>query len=159
MNHQRDFEEKYDTEALMIAENAAWRWSLRPTQCTLGAGLIAARSPLTALGAMTSESALLFAEITALAEQVTRVLLTPDKFNHLSLMMIDPHLHFHFVPRYASERISYDQTFVDSGWPGFPALGVSQGGANLLSALLSDLRSCVATLPKALLAHEASGSG
>ncbi|EJN13534.1 hypothetical protein PMI42_03107 [Bradyrhizobium sp. YR681] len=140
MSEQEAFEVKYSTAALTIAENKAWRWSARPAQCTLGAALIASRRPLTSLGAMTAEDALLFGEIVALAERVTRTILAPDKFNCLALMMIDSHLHFHFIPRYAGSRTAYGLIFADGGWPGFPDLTAKQGEASQLSGMLAALR-------------------
>jgi len=39
------------------------------------------------------------------------------------LMMVDPDVHFHVIPRYP-EPVSFDGlAFADSGWPGPPALG------------------------------------
>ena len=38
------------------------------------------------------------------------------------LMMVDPHVHFHIIPRYAGERSSTAATFADTGWPGPPDL-------------------------------------
>jgi diadenosine tetraphosphate (Ap4A) HIT family hydrolase len=34
--------------------------------------------------------------------------------------MVDPHVHFHVFPRYASERTVCGLTLVDSGWPKAP---------------------------------------
>jgi diadenosine tetraphosphate (Ap4A) HIT family hydrolase len=35
-------------------------------------------------------------------------------------MMVDRHVHFHVIPRYAGERSFDVTTFTDSGWPGPP---------------------------------------
>ena len=38
------------------------------------------------------------------------------------LMMVDPHVHFHVIPRYEGPRTFAGLEFVDAGWPGPPDL-------------------------------------
>ena len=50
------------------------------------------------------------------------------KFNYLMLMMVDPHVHFHVIPRYKGSREwpkgeASAREFVDVGWPKAPDLG------------------------------------
>jgi diadenosine tetraphosphate (Ap4A) HIT family hydrolase len=37
-------------------------------------------------------------------------------------MMVDPHVHFHDIPRYQGERSGCGVTVSDAGWPRAPAL-------------------------------------
>ena len=37
-------------------------------------------------------------------------------------MMVDPHVHFHVIPRYATSVVFDNINFADSGWPGLPDL-------------------------------------
>ena len=39
------------------------------------------------------------------------------------LMMVDPHVHFHVIPRYEGAREWGGREFVDVGWPKVPDLG------------------------------------
>jgi diadenosine tetraphosphate (Ap4A) HIT family hydrolase len=48
-----------------------------------------------------------------------------DKLNYLMLMMVDPHVHFHVLPRYQESRRLLSVEFADPGWPGPPQLGHS----------------------------------
>ena len=61
-------------------------------------------------------------------EKVSKNFRPWDKINYLMLMMVDPNVHFHVLPRYADQQefdgVSYD----DSGWPGQPDLA---GGPKL----------------------------
>ena len=41
------------------------------------------------------------------------------------LMMVDPHVHFHVIPRYASQRDFLGLSFVDQDWPKPPDLSRS----------------------------------
>ena len=40
-------------------------------------------------------------------------------------MMFDPHVHFHVIPRYASQRDFLGLSFVDQDWPKPPDLSRS----------------------------------
>ena len=46
-----------------------------------------------------------------------------EKINYLMLMMVDPHVHFHVIPRYEGERSACGVGVEDKGWPKVPALG------------------------------------
>jgi diadenosine tetraphosphate (Ap4A) HIT family hydrolase len=39
------------------------------------------------------------------------------------LMMVDPNVHFHVIPRYSELREWNGVPFPDAGWPGPPLLG------------------------------------
>jgi diadenosine tetraphosphate (Ap4A) HIT family hydrolase len=45
-----------------------------------------------------------------------------ERINYLMLMMVDPDVHFHVLPRYSQQRELAGQLFPDTGWPGPPAL-------------------------------------
>ena len=45
-----------------------------------------------------------------------------ERINYLMLMMVDPDVHFHVIPRYSTPRELAGQVFNDAGWPGPPAL-------------------------------------
>jgi len=66
--------------------------------------------------------------------------------NYLMLMMVDPDVHFHVIPRYASVRQHAGVQYADAGWPGPPQLEpavVPEPQAR--AALLEMLRSAWAT--------------
>jgi diadenosine tetraphosphate (Ap4A) HIT family hydrolase len=43
-----------------------------------------------------------------------------DKINYLMLMMVDPQVHFHVIPRYATPRSACGVEFIDPTWPTAP---------------------------------------
>jgi diadenosine tetraphosphate (Ap4A) HIT family hydrolase len=55
-------------------------------------------------------------------ETLLRHTVAYDRINYLMLMMVDPDVHFHVVPRYEGAREHGCHSFVDAGWPGPPAL-------------------------------------
>jgi diadenosine tetraphosphate (Ap4A) HIT family hydrolase len=61
------------------------------------------------------------------------------------LMMVDPNVHFHVIPRYSDPREWNGIAFPDAGWPGPPELGnaVKLSGEQL-AALAEELSSTFA---------------
>lgn len=117
-----EFIAKFRVSELRVLELQYWSWSIRPAQCTLGAGILSLNRFCTSLGGITKEES---SEFGAIAERIERALTAvfhPDKFNFVMLMMVDAHLHFHVIPRYATPRDFFNVRWIDSGWPGFPAL-------------------------------------
>ncbi len=45
-----------------------------------------------------------------------------NKINYLMLMMVDPDVHFHVLPRYEEAQEFGGTTYPDPGWPGAPEL-------------------------------------
>lgn len=62
-----------------------------------------------------------------------RAAINYDKLDTLMLMMVDPHVHFHIIPRYRGTRSFAVLTLTDHGWPGPPDL---QSAVELDSAAL-----------------------
>jgi diadenosine tetraphosphate (Ap4A) HIT family hydrolase len=44
------------------------------------------------------------------------------KLNYLMLMMMDPHVHWHVIPRYEGTRELRGVAITDGGWPRLPQL-------------------------------------
>jgi len=114
---------KFGYPHTLVAETAHWAVLVRPQQVTLGSLVLACREPATAFGQV-SEAA--FADLRAAVAGVEAVLsgfVSYEKINHLMLMMVDPDVHFHVIPRYQGARRFDGVEFPDAGWPGPPALG------------------------------------
>ena len=64
-----------------------------------------------------------------------------DKINYLLLMMVDRHLHFHVIPRYAETRSFAGVEWPDPAWPkGPPALDQAAGGKEGVKAVITKLQ-------------------
>ena len=63
-----------------------------------------------------------------------------EKINYLMLMMVDPNVHFHVIPRYEGGREWQGREFVDVGWPKVPDLGhaVALEGESWPAAVCAD---------------------
>ncbi len=107
----------------LIAEYRHWVVLLRPAQPTLGSLVLAAKSEVLSFAELTPEA---FAELQQAVADIERALgaaIRFEKINYVMLMMVDPHVHFHVVPRYEGEREACGVRVEDKGWPKVPALG------------------------------------
>ncbi|HWH18747.1 MAG TPA: HIT family protein [Allosphingosinicella sp.] len=114
---------RFGYPATLIAQYEHWLVLLRPAQPTLGSLVLAARSEAEAFAALPAPA---FAELSsAIAdiEHALRVAVDYRKINYLMLMMVDPHVHFHVIPRYDGVREALGLRVADAGWPKTPALG------------------------------------
>lgn len=108
--------------ATLIADYAHWLVLLRPAQPTLGSLVLAAKGEATAFSDLDPAA---FAELRTAVQDIERVLheaVHYAKINYLMLMMADPHVHLHVLPRYEGERSARGVTVTDAGWPKAPAL-------------------------------------
>jgi len=96
---------------------------LRPTQVTLGSLVLAAKSDATAYGALPRSAFAEQADAVALVERALAKFTRYERINYLMLMMVDPNVHFHVIPRYSEARSWNGMEFPDAGWPGPPQLG------------------------------------
>lgn len=113
---------KFGYPATLLHDSASWCVLLRPQQVTLGALVLAAKSEATALSQLPPAA---FAELAAVSRTIEQSLArfrSFDKINYLALMMVDPHVHFHVLPRYAAAQEFGGVAFPDPGWPGVPDL-------------------------------------
>ena len=115
--------EKFGFPATLIAELEHWVVLLRPAQPTLGALVLAAKSDATAFGDLSAAAHAELKVATSAIEAALGKAVGYSKINYLMLMMVDPHVHFHVLPRYDGERSGAGLTVADAGWPGQPDLG------------------------------------
>lgn len=114
---------RFGYPATLLADYEHWVILLRAAQPTLGSLVLAAKGEAEAFSELSPGA---FAELgmaVADIEATLRKAIDYSKINYLMLMMVDPHVHFHVIPRYEGEREKMGLRFVDSGWPKAPALG------------------------------------
>ena len=135
--------EKFGWPATLIREFDHWVVLARPAQPTLGSLVLAAKSDATAFGDLPSEAHAELKQVTAAIEAALATAVGYARLNYLMLMMVDPHVHFHVIPRYEGAREWGGREFVDVGWPKVPDLAhaVALEGADL-AALTEWLKAC-----------------
>jgi diadenosine tetraphosphate (Ap4A) HIT family hydrolase len=115
-----DIFDKFGGEASRWHANEHWVVQVRPKQPTLGSSVLIARRHAESLAGLSAPEAAAFAEATTALETRLRGTFSCDKINYLLLMMVDRHLHFHVIPRYASARSFAGISWPDPAWPKGP---------------------------------------
>ena len=134
MLNQTEF--RFGYPETLIREYQHWVVLLREQQVTLGSLVLCAKSEATAFSALPFGA---FIEMRTVVRDVERVLHAAfkyEKINYLMLMMVDPNVHFHVLPRYAEERSACGLTISDLGWPGAPKLDESRNLSSMERAAL-----------------------
>ncbi|MBA3754896.1 MAG: HIT family protein [Nitrosomonas sp.] len=114
---------KFGAPQTIIRQYQYWSVLLRPAQVTLGALVLAAHEPVQAFSWLSPASFAELHTVTGHMESVLAKAFQYDKINYLMLMMVDPDVHFHVLPRYAQPKQFADMEFIDAGWPAMPNLG------------------------------------
>lgn len=135
-----DFEEKFRLPELVIAETEYWRWSVRPIQSTIGAGILSAKRPVEAFSEMTENESADLGTMIKIIEDTLKTTFGYKRINYLMLMMVDFHVHFHVIPRYDHDIEFSDITWKDKGWPTPPILDAESVSDNVLFAVRDELR-------------------
>ncbi|WP_342708015.1 HIT family protein [Nitrosomonas marina] len=134
---------KFGAPQTVIHSFRYWSVMLRPAQVTLGALVLAAHEPARAFSELSPAS---FAELHETVNQIEGALTRAfqyDKINYLMLMMVDPDVHFHVIPRYAQPSQFADMEFIDSGWPAAPNLGkVNETGERTNQLIIERIKTC-----------------
>jgi diadenosine tetraphosphate (Ap4A) HIT family hydrolase len=113
---------KFGYPGSLIREYEHWVVLLRPAQVTVGSLVLAAKGEATAFGHLPPGS---HAELATVTKEIEATLLAEigyEKINYLMLMMVDPHVHFHVLPRYSGIKTLAGMDLSDAGWPGQPDL-------------------------------------
>ncbi len=133
--------EKFGYPATQVRDFEHWVVLLRPVQVTLGSLILAAKGEATAFGSIEPDAA---RELQAVARQVEATLSAAfgyERLNYLMLMMVDPHVHFHVIPRYSRPVRFQSSEYPDPAWPKAPDVSARLAMADeVFDALLADLR-------------------
>jgi diadenosine tetraphosphate (Ap4A) HIT family hydrolase len=132
---------KFGHPATLVHSYRHWCVLVRPAQATLGALVLGAKGEARSLAALPQEA---FAELAMVTRHIEIGLseFRPfDRLNYLMLMMVDPHVHFHVLPRYRAMQEWNGLAFPDSGWPGPPVLA---NAVNPDAAALMELVNAIA---------------
>ncbi len=114
---------KFGAPHTIIRSYRYWSVLLRPAQVTLGALILAAHEHAQAFPELSAASFSELHDVTRDIETALNKAFHYDKINYLMLMMVDPDVHFHVLPRYAQPKSFAGLEFTDAGWPAVPNLG------------------------------------
>ena len=78
-----------------------------PHRSRWAALILGAKSEARAFSALPNEAFAELARVTREIETVLRRFVNYERINYLMLMMVDPHVHFHVMPRYQGNRSDF----------------------------------------------------
>jgi diadenosine tetraphosphate (Ap4A) HIT family hydrolase len=134
--------EKFGFPATLLKEFDHWVVLLRPAQVTLGSLVLAAKSSATAYADLPREAFFEQADAVAAIERALTRFVRYERINYLMLMMVDPNVHFHVIPRYSESRSWAGFEFPDVGWRGAPRLDSAiKLDSDRLSRLVTEVKS------------------
>ena len=134
---------KFGYPETLIGDFGEWAVLVRPAQVTLGSLVLVATGEATAYGELSAAAFARQGEAVRVTEKALRSFCDFERINYLMLMMVDPHVHFHVIPRYSGIRTWNGQEFPDEGWPGPPQL---QPARKLEAAGIAAMREALAAL-------------
>ncbi len=135
-----DFAGKFRLAELTVKSYEHWVWSLRPIQSTLGACVLSVSREATRFSDVSADEFASLALVVKDVEAELKRAFDYDKINYLMLMMVDPLVHFHVVPRYAAPRQFLGTEWIDKNWGKFPDLAGPEITPEQTKALLQQLR-------------------
>ena len=108
---------KFGHPASVIREYRHWTVLVRPQQVTLGALVLVCNDAARAFSHISVRAFEELAQVTTDLDAALTSCFKPDKLNYLMLMMVDPDVHFHVLPRYQTEREFAGRVHSDRFWP------------------------------------------
>ena len=99
-----------------------WHVLLRPGQVTLGSLVLICKENVFQYSDISENAAKEQKQVISDIEKVLKKRFNFSKINYLMLMMVDPAVHFHVIPRYDTPVIFCEKQFEDTSWPSPPNL-------------------------------------
>lgn len=132
---------KFGYPGTTVAEYDHWVVMLREKQISAGCLILVCKEEQTSFPEISLQAFAELKAVTADVETNLKEVMQFERINYIILMMVDPHVHFHVIPRHSSARNIAGFVIEDAGWPKHPAF---QNAAPLtagdLSVLCSALR-------------------
>lgn len=138
---------KFGYPESLIKTYQHWHVLLRPQQPTLGSLILICKESVHALSKISEEAAQEKQTVIKDIESVLKKRFDYSKINYLMLMMVDPDVHYHIIPRYEYPISFCDTEFIDIHWPNMPDLTLPLDippiyHQELLATLKADFSQC-----------------
>ena len=130
---------KFKYPSSLLREYDNWYLLLRDPQATFGSMIIINKDLKQRYSEIDIHSHMELFEVIEDIETKIYEFLNYDKINYLMLMMVDPEVHYHVIPRYKKEVIFNGNDFLDYGWPRPPILSHSNNPDLETIAILKDI--------------------
>lgn len=134
------FTNKFRVDEFLLASGRYWRVSLRPHQVTFGSMILSARDAHMSFCDANEESGVELMTWFSRIEQLMKAGFGAERINVLCLMMVDPILHFHIIPRFSKSVLIDDVTWEDPAYPGPPNLAKAISENHAVISVLKSIR-------------------
>lgn len=140
MTH-KEILEKFRYPELTIKEYKNWVILCRYNHVTLGSLVLFCKDEVEAFSKISQDSFLELPIVIKEIETNLKELFNYDKINYLMLMMVDPIVHFHIIPRYSTDKEFEGAIFKDFSWPVKPDIDIKNDiSEDMLKKILFKLR-------------------
>ena len=109
---------KFGYPGSLIKEYGHWYLLLRPDQITLGCMVVVSKTEDTNFSDLNTDAFVELKQVITDIETKLKSFLKFEKINYKMLMMVDPEVHFHVIPRYSGGVDFMGREFRDIYWPG-----------------------------------------
>jgi glycerol-3-phosphate cytidylyltransferase len=110
----------YPQNVLKVYED--WVLLLRPEQTTIGSMVLVNKSRVLNYHEVSNDGYSELLQIVREVELTLKDMFDYDKLNYLMLMMKDPHVHYHIIPRYSRPVMFNNTEYIDCSWNQAPVL-------------------------------------
>jgi diadenosine tetraphosphate (Ap4A) HIT family hydrolase len=107
---------KFGYPNTLIKEYNNWYLLCRPEQISLASLVLICKDEVNAFSKISKKSFAEFPKIIKEIETIIKKTFNYDKINYLMLMMKDPEVHFHIIPRYSTDKEFEGVIFKDPKW-------------------------------------------
>ncbi len=122
---------KFGYPGSLIKSYEYWNLLLRPSQITIGSMVLICKESVHQYSLISQEAMSEQKTIISEIEQVLKHRFDYSKINYQMLMMQDPDVHLHVIPRYESAVNFCDESYIDAFWPKPVDMGYSLKFGNL----------------------------
>jgi diadenosine tetraphosphate (Ap4A) HIT family hydrolase len=117
--------EKFGGDGNLVGSTDHWVVLARPKQVTIGSCVLMARQDALSMSELSEDALRDLGRASGQLEDALAAVVGADKVNYLLLMMKDPQLHFHVIPRHEGSRELFGGVWEDANWPKPPVMSES----------------------------------
>tara|TARA_B110000879_G_C10817832_1_gene372914 strand:- start:64 stop:498 length:435 start_codon:yes stop_codon:yes gene_type:complete len=126
MINYKEILDNFDVKTLIIKDYKYWLWVLRKDQVTIGSSIIISKENHKNLCEISTEGFLELKKVLFDVEHSIKKAFNYSEINYLTLMMVDPIVHTHIIPRYKSAVKFNKKLYIDEIYPYPPNLEMKQ---------------------------------
>ncbi len=137
----KDTLKKFGYPRTLIKEYKHWLLLVREQQLTLGSMILICKEEKHNFHEISNNATSELSIVTKDIELSTQKAFNYDKINYNMLMMVDPEVHFHVIPRYSKDTNFNAINFVDADWP--KPVDFTQNHNTASQDLLEDIKNTI----------------